>query len=333
MNSPIVTEELDERLYGDNSHEVDTLRAIRHRLDLSEISECDSSDTDNITLSRIQKITASEIARFEPLTKQKSSGSSTTGSAPPPKKPRTTNDDGESEDELPRLDIPSSICDDATTDSDSPDGATSGARRKTAPEPFPSDGSGASRRPKILDLDVLTEIGSATSPDPPGSSDGGGVFGGACPPRFWTPAEEFPAICRITAEVSALQRPSSASSHEFFRCILDAGEVGSEVASRERKVALGGSYVSYKELAGKVVAVEGGSAGVKMGRAPCDALAFRKSQSSELVFYENSSASSEGWGVSSVSESEGARRKGSFWSKCFCFELFFPRRRKTQFLE
>lgn len=95
-NHVIITEHLDEKLYGNNRHEIDTLRLIRHQLNLSEISSgCeDSTDTDNLTLSSVQRITNQEIARFELLSQQRlktcsgGSKSSTTDSLPPIKKLR-----------------------------------------------------------------------------------------------------------------------------------------------------------------------------------------------------------------------------------------------------
>lgn len=135
----IITEQLDEKLYGNNRHELDALRVMRLQLNLSEISECDdSTDTENITLSRVQEITQQEIARFEllaqsrPKTPSNETKSSKSDSLPPIKRLRLKSPSVEdrgaatvrSETEIStssknnplRLSLPSSICDGTSTE-------------------------------------------------------------------------------------------------------------------------------------------------------------------------------------------------------------------------
>lgn len=198
----LVTEHLDQKLYGNNRHEFDNLCLIRQQLNLSEISDCDdSTDTDNITLSRVQEITSQEIARFEFLTKNRvksvSSGtkSSKSDSLPPVKKPRmkspsvkdetpgsvTVRSKSESS-AIPTLNIPSSICDDTSTNvspfSKEESVASSvdlkqliTVRNKSdselckvhfLPKLFRSERNRPKQSPKILDLELLSSINTTT---------------------------------------------------------------------------------------------------------------------------------------------------------------------------
>lgn len=109
---------------------------IRHQLNLSEISGLDdSSTTDNVTLSRIQEITAQEIEKFEFLTQSDSS--------PPIKKTRVKSPSVTIESSLENLKItiPSSICD------------------ETSSEVSPSSKSGNESVVSSVDLKQLAKVG------------------------------------------------------------------------------------------------------------------------------------------------------------------------------
>lgn len=191
----LATEHLDEKLYGSNKHELDTLRLIRHQLNLSEISECDdSTDTETISLTRVQEITAKEIARFDYLTQVKSASSG--ASVPPVKKPRVkspsvgnessgivtirskTGSSASFHKNTLALSIPSSICDGSSSEISpfSKEGSedlsvdlkeltktyqksdTELCRIHVRPRFLRSERNRTKQSPKILDLQLLSSI-------------------------------------------------------------------------------------------------------------------------------------------------------------------------------
>lgn len=171
-------------MYGTNRHELVALRSYREQLNLSEISECDdSSDTETITLSRVQEITTQEIARFKSLTQSETK-------SPPHKKLRVQSPSVSGSSVTLKLVIPASICDDTSAEV-SPQSTTNESiesrsieleefqmvphKSKTElntvnllPRLFRSHSSRYSKQsPKILDLKLLSSINTTSETDLP----------------------------------------------------------------------------------------------------------------------------------------------------------------------
>lgn len=175
-NSVMVTENLDRKLYGNNRNELENLRLIRHELNLTEISECDdSTDTENITLSRVNEITTREIAKYEFLTQNRNSNSET---SPPNKKSRIKGDDDSSGDRNLKINIPSSICDETSDEIITPVSKPSARSLKfkqtlkaeinkvhLLPKFFRTEIANK-HSPRILDLELLSNINSTPSYKP-----------------------------------------------------------------------------------------------------------------------------------------------------------------------
>lgn len=368
----LVTEHLDQKLYGNNRHEFDNLCLIRHQLNLSEISDCDdSTDTENITLSRVQEITNQEIARFEFLTKSRvksvssDTKSSKTDSLPPIKKPRMKSpsvEDGthgsvtarskSDSSAVPTLNIPSSICDDTSTNvspfSNEEESSIDlkqliTARNKSdselckvrlLPKLFRSERNRPKQSPKILDLELLSNIHTTTdsrlnykpstyhttsfckerrnesisteystsSVTPDSERLFGGNYHRLCTgldvPLIRKPREGFPAITQVTTNMGNLNESSSCSSQDF-QCIYDAGYGDVRIDSaNEPDGVFDDNYLSYKDIVGDMIQdlPKETISKITPETPAVEALIFREAQSTELPFYDvaSTSPSSEG---------------------------------------
>lgn len=306
-------------------------------MNLSEISECndDSSDTENITLSRIQEITAKELARFDYLSETRS---------PPKKKSRLKSPSVVTSDESDlKLFIPSSICDDSSVEV-SPFSQTSTIEMRELvkvqyksdtdltnkvrllPKIFRTSSRSYKKTPKILDLKLLSNINTTTETNLPSSSSGKSeennendfICTGLDVPVVCKPKANFPAISKITTNILNL----STSPVNYFDCIYDTDYPIKSPQSIKESLNTD-DYVTYKEICKNASAKE-----TKKTATICNnvanALLYRETQSIELPYYDiaPSSNSKATDSITLVSESEDTQKEtSSVWWKCPCLRL------------